>query len=129
MNVIRAKKFKQDVVGIIGIVIAASVLLSVIGFFVYQYASVEQIDKVTFCPESGHRSHYAILIDSTDPLNNLQTRAIEKELEKIIDETGQFDRLSEYVLEEEFDTEIPDEDAEKIATVQNAIDYINSNLT
>lgn len=32
-------------------------------------------------------------------------------------------------LEEEFDTEIPDEDAEKIATVQNAIDYINSNLT
>jgi acyl carrier protein len=32
-------------------------------------------------------------------------------------------------LEEEFDTEIPDEDAEKIATVQNSIDYINSNLT
>ncbi len=31
-------------------------------------------------------------------------------------------------LEEEFDTEIPDEEAEKIATVQNAIDYINTNL-
>ena len=31
-------------------------------------------------------------------------------------------------LEEEFDTEIPDEDAEKIATVQSAIDYINKNL-
>ncbi len=30
-------------------------------------------------------------------------------------------------LEEEFDTEIPDEEAEKIATVQNAIDYINAN--
>ena len=27
-------------------------------------------------------------------------------------------------LEEEFDLEIPDEDAEKIATVQNAVDYI-----
>ncbi len=27
-------------------------------------------------------------------------------------------------LEEEFGVEIPDEDAEKIATVQNAIDYI-----
>ena len=27
-------------------------------------------------------------------------------------------------LEEEFDIEIPDEDAEKIATVQNAVDYI-----
>ena len=29
-------------------------------------------------------------------------------------------------LEEEFDCEIPDEEAEKIATVQQAIDYINS---
>ena len=29
-------------------------------------------------------------------------------------------------LEEEFNTEIPDEDAEKITTVQEAIDYINS---
>ena len=27
-------------------------------------------------------------------------------------------------LEEEFDIEIPDEDAEKIATVKNAVDYI-----
>jgi acyl carrier protein len=29
-------------------------------------------------------------------------------------------------MEEEFDVEIPDEDAEKINTVQNAIDYINN---
>jgi len=29
-------------------------------------------------------------------------------------------------LEEEFSVEIPDEDAEKIATVQNAIDYIKA---
>jgi acyl carrier protein len=29
-------------------------------------------------------------------------------------------------LEEEFETEIPDEEAEKITTVQQAIDYINS---
>ena len=27
-------------------------------------------------------------------------------------------------LEEEFETEIPDEEAEKITTVQNAIDYV-----
>tara|TARA_R110000787_G_scaffold212715_1_gene322332 strand:- start:316 stop:621 length:306 start_codon:yes stop_codon:yes gene_type:complete len=31
-------------------------------------------------------------------------------------------------LEEEFKTEIPDEEAEKITTVQQAIDYINQNL-
>lgn len=29
-------------------------------------------------------------------------------------------------LEEEFDTEIPDEDAEKITTVQQATDYVNA---
>lgn len=29
-------------------------------------------------------------------------------------------------LEEEFDVEIPDEDAEKIATVQDAVSYIDS---
>ena len=31
-------------------------------------------------------------------------------------------------LEEEFDCEIPDEEAEKITTVQQAIDYVNSKL-
>ena len=30
-------------------------------------------------------------------------------------------------FEEAFDLEIPDEEAEKIKTVQNAIDYINAN--
>ena len=32
-------------------------------------------------------------------------------------------------LEEEFETEIPDEEAEQITTVQLAIDYINNNLS
>lgn len=32
-------------------------------------------------------------------------------------------------LEEEFDTEIPDEEAEKITTVQQAIDYINAHAS
>ncbi len=31
-------------------------------------------------------------------------------------------------LEGEFETEIPDEEAEKITTVQQAVDYINSHL-
>ncbi|BCG64715.1 MAG: acyl carrier protein [Methyloprofundus sp.] len=30
-------------------------------------------------------------------------------------------------LEEEFECEIPDDDAEKITTVQQAIDYVNAN--
>ena len=31
-------------------------------------------------------------------------------------------------LEEEFECEIPDEEAEKITNVQQAVDYINNNL-
>ena len=31
-------------------------------------------------------------------------------------------------LEEEFETEIPDEEAEIITTVQQAVDYINNNI-
>ncbi|MDH5545997.1 MAG: acyl carrier protein [Gammaproteobacteria bacterium] len=31
-------------------------------------------------------------------------------------------------LEEEFECEIPDEEAEKIGTVQQAVDYINANI-
>ena len=31
-------------------------------------------------------------------------------------------------LEAEFETEIPDEEAEKITTVQQAVDYINNNI-
>ena len=31
-------------------------------------------------------------------------------------------------LEEEFETEIPDDDAEKITTVQQAVDYISQHL-
>jgi acyl carrier protein len=31
-------------------------------------------------------------------------------------------------LEEEFETEIPDEEAEKITTVKQAVDYINANI-
>jgi acyl carrier protein len=31
-------------------------------------------------------------------------------------------------LEEEFETEIPDEDAEKITTVQEAIDFVSKNI-
>ena len=32
-------------------------------------------------------------------------------------------------LEEEFDCEIPDEEAEKITTVKQAVDYINGHLS
>jgi len=45
---------------------------------------------------------------------------IEEKVKKIIAE-----KLS-VEMEEEFDTDISDEDAEKIATVQDAIDFVKS---
>ena len=49
---------------------------------------------------------------------------------KFIDDLGA-DSLDTVELvmafEEEFEIEIPDEEAEEIATIKNAIDYINSN--
>jgi len=55
--------------------------------------------------------------------------------EEVVAEASFVDDLGAYsldtvelvmALEEEFDTEIPDEDAEKITTVQAAIDYVTS---
>tara|TARA_R110000868_G_scaffold8205_3_gene42580 strand:- start:169389 stop:169640 length:252 start_codon:yes stop_codon:yes gene_type:complete len=57
------------------------------------------------------------------------------EQDKVIDEASFIDDLGadsldtvELVMafEEEFDIEIPDEEAEKIATVKNAVDYLNT---
>ena len=57
------------------------------------------------------------------------------EEEKIVSEASFVDDLGAdsldlveliMAMEEEFDVEIPDEEAEKIATVQNAIDFVNN---
>ena len=59
------------------------------------------------------------------------------DLEKVATESSFIDDLGAdsldtvelvMALEEEFDQEIPDEDAEKIRTVQDAIDYIKERM-
>lgn len=59
------------------------------------------------------------------------------DLEKVVTEASFIDDLGAdsldtvelvMALEEEFDQEIPDEDAEKIRTVQDAIDYIKERM-
>lgn len=59
------------------------------------------------------------------------------DLEKVVNEASFIDDLGAdsldtvelvMALEEEFDQEIPDEDAEKIRTVQDAINYINERM-
>jgi acyl carrier protein len=49
--------------------------------------------------------------------------------EEVTNDSSFVDDLGADSLEEEFETEIPDEDAEKITTVQQAIDYINERRT
>lgn len=60
------------------------------------------------------------------------------DIEKVVPEASFIDDLGAdsldtvelvMALEEEFDQEIPDEDAEKIRTVQDAINYINERMT
>ena len=57
-------------------------------------------------------------------------------IEKVVNEVSFVDDLGAdsldtvelvMALEEEFETEIPDEDAEKITKVQEAIDYVKAN--
>jgi acyl carrier protein len=59
------------------------------------------------------------------------------DLEKVVNEASFIDDLGAdsldtvelvMALEEEFDQEIPDEDAEKIRTVQDAINYIQEKM-
>src|SRR6266581_4639837 len=55
---------------------------------------------------------------------------VEQRVKKIVAEHLGVDSLDTVelvmALEEEFETEIPDEEAEKITTVQQAIDYVNA---
>lgn len=62
---------------------------------------------------------------------------LEKSAEEVTNEASFVDDLGAdsldtvelvMALEEEFETEIPDEEAEKITTVQQAINYVNSNV-
>ena len=72
-----------------------------------------------------------------DRVNNVMSAVFEITIEQINENSSpdtieSWDSLKHMnlviALEEEFDTEIPDEEAEKITTVQQAIDYVNKNL-
>ena len=75
-----------------------------------------------------HDKEYAMVRDSGGNINYVN-------LDSLVPYDKQKGRLTKVDApqlvvekEEEFDTEIPDEEAEKITTVQQAIDYINKNL-
>ena len=70
-----------------------------------------------------------------DKVKKIIVEKLSVELEEVVPEASFVDDLGadsldlvELIMsmEEEFDTEIPDEDAEKLVTVQDALDYINA---
>ena len=69
-------------------------------------------------------------------VKNIIVEQLGVQLDEVINEASFVDDLGAdsldtvelvMALEEEFDTEIPDEEAEKITTVQSAIDYVVNN--
>ena len=73
--------------------------------------------------------------DIADRVKNIVVEHLGVDADKVVDGASFIDDLGAdsldtvelvMALEEEFETEIPDEEAEKISTVQLAIDYINS---
>ncbi len=73
--------------------------------------------------------------DTADRVKKIVVEHLGVEADKVTEDASFIDDLGadsldivELVMafEEEFDVEIPDDDAEKISTVQSAIDYIES---
>ena len=71
-------------------------------------------------------------------VKRLIAEQLKSELKDVTDEASLMDDLGAdsldtvelvMALEEEFETEIPDEDAERIATVKQVIDYIKDQLS
>ena len=77
------------------------------------------------------------MADNADKVRDIIEKELGVEREKLTDEASFIEDLGAdsldivelvMLIEKEFNIEIPDEDAEKIATVQHAIDYINEHL-
>ena len=74
-------------------------------------------------------SSFEVLVERLVPNRHIEDSKIESE-SSFVDDLGadSLDTVELIMqLEEEFGIEIPDEDAEKITTVQAAVDYIEKN--
>lgn len=95
------RKQNSDLMMLIGACLAAIGILAGAGYF---YLTREKgIDKITLCPANGPTGHVVLLVDQTDPLNFVQKRAFEAELQNIVlRRTPKGSLLSVYVLGEDF---------------------------
>ena len=75
--------------------------------------------------------------DIADRVRKIVVEHLNVDAEKVVDKASFIDDLGAdsldtvelvMALEEEFETEIPDEEAEKITSVQQAIDYVKAHV-
>jgi acyl carrier protein len=107
------------------------------------YAAQKKNGKLAACPSTSglwifSQQEYSIIMSSIEErvkkivAEQLGVKEEEVQTEASFVEDLGADSLDTVelvmALEEEFETEIPDEEAEKITTVKLAIDYINENL-
>jgi acyl carrier protein len=85
-----------------------------------------------FCPAGAGREENEMSVEES--VKKIIAEKLSVDLEEVVPEASFVDDLGadsldlvELIMsmEEEFDTDISDEDAEQITTVQDAIDYIN----
>jgi hypothetical protein len=65
----------QIVAIVVGIAIVVSAVYGYVAF--KRHTASTAIDKGTLCPKAGPRGHVVLLIDRTDPLNEIQSRRFE----------------------------------------------------
>jgi len=95
------RKQKFDLLILIGALVAASGIIAAASYF---YLTREKgVDRATLCPANGPTGHVVLLVDKTDPLNFIQKRAFEAELQNVVlRRTPKGSLLSVYVLGEDF---------------------------
>ncbi len=92
----------KHILMIVVIFIVASIIVSSLLFF-YSKSKLDVLDHETLCPISGPKGHYVLLIDKTEPLNQIQKNAFSVAVKNIVEnETPEGYMLSIFVLGEDF---------------------------
>lgn len=88
-------------------------------------------------PAKSHQERKTVMSNIEERVKKIVAEQLGVKLEEVSNEASFVEDLGAdsldtvelvMALEEEFETEIPDEEAEKITNVQQAIDYVNNNL-
>lgn len=101
------------------------------------YAGICSGDAIKYVPLHTYQEELSVMSSIEERVKKIVVEQLGVKEEEVTNTASFVDDLGAdsldtvelvMALEEEFETEIPDEQAEKIGNVQAAIDYINANL-